>query len=209
MDASGLCSRTRIQSHAIHIRFLWCMDSSGSDVHETLVWPIFQWANGVFRQDWACFFHCSMDRLISAWYHSSLPLPLRTPGHLIHLAIKRTRCMCASFPLLGFIWICSLGGPGVHFISYQAFVLLWTLLAITYTCVLWQNGYWKILMPFLFLFLLLAFFYAIAFYSCMFPNCCACKLRFLCDQGNLLLLHSCYIMNIGTLAIYQWFMSSW
>ena len=112
MDASGLCSRTRIQSHAIHIRFLWCMDSSGSDVHETLVWPIFQWANGFFRQDWACFFHCSMDRLISAWYHSSLPLPLRTPGHLIHLAIKRTRCMCASFPLLGFIWICSLGGPG-------------------------------------------------------------------------------------------------
>jgi hypothetical protein len=54
------------------------------------------------------------------------------------------------FQLLGFIWIawiCSLGGPGEHFISYQAFVLLWTLLAVTYTCVCvcvpWQNGYCK------------------------------------------------------------------
>lgn len=74
------------------------------------------------------------------------PCHYTPPGHLIHLAIKRTRCMCASFHLLGFIWIawiCSLGGPGEHFFSYQAFVLLWTLLAITYTCVPWQNGHCK------------------------------------------------------------------
>ena len=72
-------------------------------------------------------------------------------GHLVRLAIKRSLCMCAPFPFLGFIWIawiCSLGGPGDNFYSYQVFVLLCgALLAIT--CVPRNMVTAKILMPYL------------------------------------------------------------
>jgi len=43
-------------------------------------WPIFQWANGFSDRIGHAFFHCSMDRPISAWYHTSVPWHYTPPG---------------------------------------------------------------------------------------------------------------------------------
>lgn len=90
--------------------------------------PMGKW---VFDRIGHAFSHCSMDRPISAWYHTSLPDTTHRPGHLIHLAIKRTLCM-SHVCFLSFAWLYMdsmdmlfRGGHGDHFYSYQAFVLLY------------------------------------------------------------------------------------
>ena len=72
------------------------------------------------------FFHCSTERPIRVWVIYHFPATTQPLEHFIYVTIKSTLCMCASFLLLGFIWIawiCSLGGPGDHFYSHQSFVL--------------------------------------------------------------------------------------
>jgi hypothetical protein len=57
--------------------------------------------------------HCSTERPIGAGiiYHFPACATTQALEHFIYVTIKRTLCICASFLLLGFIWIawiCSL-----------------------------------------------------------------------------------------------------
>jgi len=122
---------------AIHIRFLWCYTNFG--------WRIFQWTNG-FATGLGMLFSTApwVDLSVLGITHHC-PDTTHPLGHLVRLAIKRSLCMCAPFPFLGFIWIawiCSLGGPGDNFYSYQVFVLLCGGPTCYYLCST-QYGYCK------------------------------------------------------------------